>query len=191
MKHLIAGIALLILAVQPAAAESVQLEEFNGVYMVPVRINDVIAIPFVLDSGASEISVTEDVFKTLMRTRTVTESDFLPPGKYVLADGTERLERRFILHELRVGDQIVRNVAAAVAPDKADPLLGQSFLNQLPNWKMDNTQHAIVFDNVSSPPSHVLAVGAALISSLREQLYRTEGLIPGNAMHWQRGAVDK
>src|SRR5712691_2589490 len=128
MKHLIVAIALVLLAAHPAAAESVQLEEAHGVYMVPVRINDAITIPFVLDSGAGDISVPEDVFKTLFRTRTVTASDFLAPGTYVMADGSKHLEQRFVLHELRVGDQVVKDVIASVAPDKADPLLGQNFL---------------------------------------------------------------
>src|ERR1700704_4764366 len=128
MKALIAGIAVVMLAGHPAAAESVQLEEAHGVYMVPVRINDAITIPFVLDSGAADISVPEDVFKTLLRTRTVTESDFLAPGTYVMAGGSTHLNKRFVLHELRVGDHVAKDVIASVAPDKADPLLGQNIL---------------------------------------------------------------
>src|SRR6266851_2879469 len=89
MRRVIAGLSLVLLAAHPAAAESVQLEEAHGVYMVPVRINDAITIPFVLDSGAGDISVPEDVFKTLIRIRTVTESDFLAPGTYVTADGSK------------------------------------------------------------------------------------------------------
>ncbi len=144
-RRLIAAIALVMLAALPAAAESVQLEESHGVYMVPVRVNDAITIPFVLDSGAGDISVPEDVFKTLIRTRTVTERDLLPPGTYVLADGSSHLKQRFVLHELRVGDHVVKDVTASVAPDKADPLLGQSFLKQLPTWTLDNARHIIVF----------------------------------------------
>ena len=63
-----------------------------------------------------------------------------------MGDGSKRLEQRFILHELRVGDRVVKNVVASVAPDKADPLLGQSFLGTLPRWAIDNTQHALVID---------------------------------------------
>jgi hypothetical protein len=33
---------------------------------------------------------------------------------------------------------------ASVAPDKADPLLGQSFLGKLPGWAIDNTKHTLV-----------------------------------------------
>ena len=150
-KRLIAGLALGLLAALPAESESIQLEELHGVYMVPVRINDAVTIPFVLDSGAGDISVPEDVFKTLMRTRTVTESDLLTPGTYVLADGSEHLQQRFVLHELRVGRHVVKNVTASVAPDKADPLLGQSFLSKLPAWTLDNTQHALVLHDEARP----------------------------------------
>jgi clan AA aspartic protease (TIGR02281 family) len=136
-----------------AAAETIELVPEHGVFMVPVRINDAVTIPFVLDSGAGDVSVPEDVFKTLLRTRTVTERDFREPAVYVTADGSQHMEQRFILHELRVGDRVVKDVVASVAPDKADPLLGQSFLGTLPRWAIDNTLHTLVFgSDAPSPP---------------------------------------
>jgi clan AA aspartic protease (TIGR02281 family) len=140
---LVVGLAMAAITAA-AVAETVQLEREHGVFMVPVRINDAVTIPFVLDSGAGDVSVPEDVFKTLLRTRTVTESDFLPPGTYVMADGSRRSNQRFTLHELRVGDYVIRDIVASVAPDKADPLLGQSFLGKLPGWAIDNTKHTLV-----------------------------------------------
>jgi hypothetical protein len=127
-----------------AAAETIELVREHGVFMVPVRINDAVTIPFVLDSGAGDVLVPEDVFKTLLRTGTVTESDFREPRVYVMGDGSEQLEQRFILHEVRVGDHVVKDVIASVAPDKADPLLGQSFLGALPGWAINNMPLALV-----------------------------------------------
>ena len=69
MKHLVAGLIILTMLATPAFSETIQLEESHGVYMVPVRINDTITIPFILDTGAADISVPEDVFKTLLRAR--------------------------------------------------------------------------------------------------------------------------
>jgi hypothetical protein len=150
-KTTLAALALVLPALtQPSAALQVQLEESHGVLMVPVRINDAVTIPFVLDSGASDVSVPEDVFKTLLRTRTVTESDFREPGVFVTADGSEHSKLRFILHEVRVGDRVVKDVVASVAPDKADPLLGQSFLKAA-YGTMDNTRHTLVFGNDALP----------------------------------------
>jgi hypothetical protein len=91
-RTLIAALAVLVLSAVPfvAVAETVRLEREHGVFMVPVRINDTVTIPFVLDSGAGDVSIPEDVFKTLLRTRTITESDFLAPGTYIIADGSAR-----------------------------------------------------------------------------------------------------
>lgn len=165
MKHLMAAIGLAILSAQPSPAESVPLEELHGVYMVPVRINDAITIPFVLDSGAGDISVPEDVFKTLIRARTIRESDFLAPGTYVTADGSRHTEQRFVLHEVRVGDQVVKDVVASVAPDKADPLLGQSFLKKLTGWSIDNQAHTLVLRDSGSEPQVTTAAPVPAPSS--------------------------
>jgi hypothetical protein len=99
----------------------IQLERQGGTYMVPVRINDAITLNFVLDSGAADVAIPVDVFLTLTRTGTVKKSDFIGKGTYVLADGSEQPSERFLLHELRIGDHVIRNVVANVAPSKAIP----------------------------------------------------------------------
>jgi TPR repeat protein len=196
MRGVIAGLSLVLLAAHPAAAESVQLEEAHGVYMVPVRINDAITIPFVLDSGAGDISMPEDVFKTLLRTRTVTESDFLAPGTYVMADGSKHLEQRFVLHELRVGDQVVKDVIASVAPDKADPLLGQNFLKKLPTWTIDNTRHTLVVGSAAPPPALTVAEIMTHANAARQRgnmnaSTQERALNFTEAMRWYRLAADQ
>jgi predicted aspartyl protease len=125
-----AGLAVGALAMRPAASENIQLERSGGVYTVPVRINDAITIPFVIDSGAAEVSIPADVFMTLSRAGTVSRSDFVGAGSYVLADGSRQSSERFIIHKVSVGGHIVTNVVANVAPVKGEPLLGQSFLSR-------------------------------------------------------------
>jgi uncharacterized protein len=119
-------------AVVAPAAQTVQLEREHGVFMLPVRINDAVTIPFVLDSGSGDVSVPEDVFKTLLRTRTVTESDFLSPGTYIHADGSKRLEQRFTLHELRVGDYVIKDIVLASRPTKRAHYLVKAFSGSCP-----------------------------------------------------------
>jgi hypothetical protein len=140
--------ALLLAApTHPAISETIQLQRQGGAYMVPVGINETIILPFVVDSGAAEVSIPTDLFLTLLRSGTVKQSDFVGNGRYVLVDGSEQSSERFILHEVRVGDHVVRNVVANVAPVKGDPLLGQSFLSKLPAWTIDNQRHALVFND--------------------------------------------
>jgi TPR repeat protein len=139
------------LQIYSAAADTIQLEQQGGAYLVAVRINDAITLNFVLDTGAADVGIPEDVFLTLKRTGTIKESDFIGPGTYVLADGSEQPSERFVLHEVRVGEHVVRNVIANVAPVKGDPLLGQSFLSKLPAWTIDNRQHTLVLNDTAGP----------------------------------------
>jgi len=150
-RRLIGALFLVMLTALPAAAESIQLQQLHGIYMVPVQINDAIAIPFVLDSGAAEVAITQDVFLVLLRSGTVSQSDFVGTGTYTMADGSEHSSERYVLHKMAVGSHIVTNVIANVVSVKADPLLGQSFLSKLPAWTIDNAQHALVLNDKPGP----------------------------------------
>ena len=143
-----------------AHAETVQLIHEGGEYLVPVRINGAIILPFILDTGATSVVIPGDVFLTLRRTGTVRESDHLASGTAVLADGSEHSVERYLLHELKVGDHVVGNVIATVSPARGDPLLGQSFLSRLPGWAIDNLQHALIIGD--SPASVATQQHAAL-----------------------------
>ena len=57
-----------------AMAEQIPLEREHGIYMVPVRINRAVDIPFVLDSGAAEVSIPADVFMIFLRSHCILNS---------------------------------------------------------------------------------------------------------------------
>ena len=149
VDHAVFVIVFLLLVSHPAGSESIQLERHGGTYMVPVRINKAITLPFILDSGSADVAIPADVFSTLLRTGTVMTSDFIGTGVYRLADGSETPSERFILHELGVGHYIVTSVIANVVPVKGDPLLGQSFLSKLPKWAIDNVRHVLILGGES------------------------------------------
>ena len=158
---ILAFCALFLVAMpHPCAAETIQLAGQHGTYMVPVRINGAMTLPFVLDTGASAVAIPEDVFLTLTRTGTVTTSDFLGTGTVQLADGSEHASRRFVLHEVQVGNHVVRNVIANVVSVRGDPLLGQSFLSKLPAWSIDNQSHSLVLHDQYTPRVPGAATGA-------------------------------
>jgi tetratricopeptide (TPR) repeat protein len=75
--------------VQLADQTSIKMEREGGVYVVPVRFNDMITLSAIVDSGASDMSVPADVVFTLIRTKTITDEDFLGQQTYVLADGSK------------------------------------------------------------------------------------------------------
>jgi predicted aspartyl protease len=125
--------------------DEIQLQPYNGVFAVPVVINRAVSIPFVLDSGATDVLLPAEVVFTLIRTGTLSEGDFIGASSYVLANGSTLRSPRFNIREMRIGDQVVRNVVASVGPAvSSDPLLGQSFLSKLPSWTLDNKRHVLI-----------------------------------------------
>jgi predicted aspartyl protease len=148
MRNLTASLmATMVIGVAMAAsAETIQLEREHGIYMVPVRINDAITLPFVLDTGATSVVIPADVFLTLTRTGTVKARDFIGTATIVLADGSEHSSDEFILHEVRVGNHVIRNVTASVTPVKRAHLRWHG-VDQMPHC----TSGTIPFSSTTSP----------------------------------------
>jgi len=122
----------------------VNLDRQRGVLLVPVLINDKIPLDFVIDSGASDVTVPADVVSTLMRTGTLVPADFTGTQMYVLADGAKAPSQTFRIRSLKVGDLVLNNVAAGVASANGSLLLGQSFLGRFKSWSVDNAKQVLV-----------------------------------------------
>jgi clan AA aspartic protease (TIGR02281 family) len=118
----------------------------GGIFHVPVLINDTLKLNFVVDSGASDVSIPADVVLTLMRTGAIKEGDFIGTEKYRLADGSTVSSRTFIVRSLKVGDRTVTDVRASVADVNGPLLLGQSFLKRFKSWSQDNAAHELVLE---------------------------------------------
>jgi TPR repeat protein len=86
-----------------------------GTYVVPVLINNAITLDFLVDSGASDVSIPADVVTTLMRTGTLKQSDFLDQKTYRLADGSTVPSQTFRIRSLKVGNKVIENVNGSVA----------------------------------------------------------------------------
>jgi tetratricopeptide (TPR) repeat protein/predicted aspartyl protease len=121
----------------------VPMVQDGGTFVVPVRINDQITLKFVIDSGASDVSVPADVVMTLIRTGTIANSDFLGTQQYQMADGSTVPSQQFVIRSLKVGDRTLEDVTGSVAPVKGALLLGQSFLRRFKSWSIDNQSEAL------------------------------------------------
>ncbi len=129
-----------------ASRTVIPLKNDSGIFVVPVEINGALTLDFVIDSGASDVSVPADVVSTLIRTKTIGPSDFVGQKTYVMADGSEAPSDVFVVRTLKVGNRVVQNVTARIASQKATLLLGQSFLRHFNSWSIDNARHALVLE---------------------------------------------
>ena len=138
----------------------VSLEFTHGIYVVPVLVNGILPLKFTVDSGAADVSLPADVFLTLIRTGTITNDDYIGTQKYRLADGSIVDSDRFYVHELKVGNQILRNIGASVQKVTSTPLLGQTFLSKFASWSMDNERHVLSLRVRGGPAMPGTAVSA-------------------------------
>ncbi len=125
---------------------TIPLQKQGGTFVVPVLINNVITLNFIVDSGASDVTIPADVVTTLMRTGTLKQTDFLGDRTYVLADGSEVSSQTFRIRSMRVGNRVVENLTGSVAPVQGSLLLGQSFLSRFKSWSIDNSKQALLLE---------------------------------------------
>jgi clan AA aspartic protease (TIGR02281 family) len=129
-----------------SSATSVPMRRESGTYVVSVVINDAITLNFIVDSGATDVSIPADVVMTLKRTGTLRDADFQGEQRYKLADGSTVPSQTFRIRSLKIGGKIVENVTGSIGSEKSSPLLGQSFLSHFKSWSVDNTKHVLVLE---------------------------------------------
>jgi clan AA aspartic protease (TIGR02281 family) len=149
-----AALLAMLLSCGAAYSESIPLIHAHGTLQVPVVINGKISLNFIIDSGATDVSIPASVFSTLTRNGTVSPQDLLDKRMYKLADGSGEISQRFRIRSLRVGKLEVRDVIASVGDSGGLPLLGQSFLSRLKSWSIDNERQALLITEsaTSRPP---------------------------------------
>jgi clan AA aspartic protease (TIGR02281 family) len=116
----------------------------SGGLIAPVIINNALKLNFIVDSGASDVSIPADVFASLVQANTVTQADITGNRNYKNADGEVFQSKTFVIRSLRIGNIEAPSVQAKVSPSNAPPLLGQSFLKRFKSWSIDNSTQELI-----------------------------------------------
>ena len=124
----------------------IPLMRIGGVYHLHAVVNGSYRGEFVLDSGASDVSLSHRFWRTLVDNGTITSADMGPVMHYRLADGRTVPGQTFRLRSIQVGDKIASNVMGSATDGEADMLLGQSFLRHFKSWSIDNGRNALVLE---------------------------------------------
>jgi clan AA aspartic protease (TIGR02281 family) len=128
----------------PPGSAEIALESDGRAYSVPGRVNGVVTVKFLVDSGASVVVLPKDMVETLIKDGVIAASDLLGRDVYVTADGRRHHGTRLMLRQIEVGGHTVTNVMASIAPAHAEPLLGLSFLSKFKSWTLDNKRHVLI-----------------------------------------------
>lgn len=143
MKHLI-PILLLTFSIQ---AQVIKVKNENGVLFIPIKINGVLKIDAMIDTGAAECNIPPCIANTLVKTKTLVSENILPNLFYTLADGTMLECKRFLIKSLKIGNKTIYNVECSVSKsDSAPILLGGSALKKLKAIKINYKNNTVTID---------------------------------------------
>ncbi len=143
MKKWFFTIALLM-ATLAHAQDVIQMEKKGGVYKVPCKING-LALKFVFDTGASDVSIslTEALF--MYKNDYLKESDFRGTEYYRIANGDIAEGTKVVLRTVEIGKQKFYNVEASVVHSLEAPLLfGQSALQRFGKFTVDYSNNTLI-----------------------------------------------
>ena len=122
----------------------------RGVFVLPAVLNGGPEVYFVVDSGAATVQIPEETAEALRRAGTLTDADFAGQRRFVVADGRGMQLKVFRLRSLKIGERTMENVLATVGAPRSQALLGQSFLQRLSWWKVDNVNNRLEFEYTGS-----------------------------------------
>ena len=146
-----AGLAFALLAAPAIAApaehpQTIAMEPFNGAYVIPVVLNDVLTEKFIVDSGSADVSIPAGVASALQKLGALTGADSLGSRTYMLADGSKVASQIYRIASLKIGSMVVHDVTVRIAAENSHLLLGQSFLSRLKSWSVDNARQVMIFN---------------------------------------------
>ena len=124
----------------------VHMQKHNGVYYIPVRLNDV-DMDIIFDTGASDIVISSVEALFLIKQGKLTEEDVFGQAYYGIADGSVSVGTVINLKKVEIGGRVLNNVQATVVDNIEAPLLlGQSALSQFGRVSIDYNNNTIEFD---------------------------------------------
>jgi clan AA aspartic protease (TIGR02281 family) len=120
------------------ASFSIPLRQRGGVFEVMATLNSEVKVFFVVDSGASDVTIPESVVGLLIDNGSLTKADVLGSREYKFANGETSSGKIVRLRTLDLNGHILKDVRAVVLPGNSVPvLLGQSALGRLGSWSIN------------------------------------------------------
>ena len=135
-----------------SGSTKISLEKEHDTWILRVRFNDSnMKFNAVLDTGASYVSIPEEIFASLRRAGGIGEDDFTDSTDAVLANGEKIKNDIYNIRKLSVGGATVYNVQASVSSSgqikpNTPILIGQAFLQKFKSYKIDNETKTLILD---------------------------------------------
>jgi len=123
--------------------DSVAVISVMGMHKIKITVGGQTRI-WLIDSGASDLLISEDFAKTLKQQGTISEMNFAGEGYYALADNRLVLCKRYKIDNVHIGKFTINNVILAVSKEAKEFLAGKSLLNKFSEWALDNRNNLLI-----------------------------------------------
>lgn len=98
---------------------------------------------YILDSGASDLTINKAMESFLLKCGLITENNYLKPKKYTLANGKSQTFKIILIPKLKIDSLEITNVVSVIVEDGSPLLLGKSILDRFASWTINNELNVI------------------------------------------------
>jgi hypothetical protein len=125
----------------------IKMKKDGNILKIPISINDVVNTDFIIDTGASNISISADLAILLIKSGTINGEDWLNDKYYQFADGSIAKSKTFNIKKLKIGNKYLYNLECSISNNLEAPLLlGQNVFNRFGKVTIDNERQIIYLD---------------------------------------------
>lgn len=101
----------------------IELNKSEAIFIVDVKLEDYLTIPFIIDTGASDCSIPPYIAYALNRAGKLTEEDVVGEKKYQLANGDIVTSTIVKLDCIEIGGVVLYDITFSIGTTENSPLL--------------------------------------------------------------------
>lgn len=118
----------------------------GNLYYLPLKFGKLVKL-YVIDSGASEMSIDDETYRYFLSENRITIKNKLPDATFIIADGSKIVLKRVIVPSFKIEDYEFENIKSSIVKKGEPLLLGKAFLNYFKSWKIDNINSELILEN--------------------------------------------
>jgi len=123
--------------------DSVPVISIMGMHKIKISIGNETRI-WMIDSGASDLIVSDEFIKMLKQKKMITELNFMGEGYASLANNSRIQCKRYKIDNVKIGQFTIDNVILSSSTGVKEFLVGKSLLNKFSSWTIDNKNNLLI-----------------------------------------------
>jgi hypothetical protein len=128
-------------------SQAIKMKKNGNIYEIPISLNDIVNTDFIIDTGASSVSITPDLALLLIKSGTINSEDWLKDKYYQFADGSMAKSKTFKIKKLKIGTKYLYNIECSISNNLQAPLLlGQNVLTRFGKVTIDNEKQLLFLE---------------------------------------------